>query len=373
MRLRQPNLHARLHPKISSEFVRCVHEVVKRGGGMPAFFNDETVVPAIERLGVATRHACDDAIVGCVEWGVPRRSFPAAGAGFLSLPAALQRALPGGRDPASNGAAARFDSMEALVAALRDEIDALVAEAVAGNDAIERAHAWWRPTPFLSLLVDGCVASGHDVTQGGARYNSTGMQGVGVADVADSLAAIERLVFEERRVGLAELVAAADADFIDHPELQRRLERRVSRYGCDAGRREHWAKRVVEIYSEAVRRHRNPRGGPYAPGFWTMTTHVGLGRRLGALPSGRRAGRPLSDAVSPVNGADRGGPTASLAGTSRNPARSPARSTAATPWFISLAPSATGRALRVAGRSIGMARRTSCARRSVRVHVASPT
>ena len=312
MRLRQPNLHARLHPGSPPEFVRLAHDVVKRGGGMPAFFNDETVVPAIEALGVATRDARDYAVVGCVEWGVPRRSFPAAGACFLSLPAALSRALHGGRDAGPGVKPTVFDSMQSLVKALRGEIDALVAEAVAGNDAIERAHARWRPTPLLSLLVDGCVASGRDVTQGGARYDSTGIQGVGVADVADSLAAIEHVVFGEKRIGLAALVEAADADFANDAALQRRLDERLPRYGCDAGRAEHWARCVSELYCEAVRRHRNPRGGPYAPGFWTMTTHVGFGRRLGALPSGRRAGRPLSDGVSPVNGADRRGPTASL-------------------------------------------------------------
>lgn len=310
MRLRQPNLHARLHAGSAPGFVRLAHDVVKRGGGMPAFFSDEAVVPAIENLGVATRHARDYAIVGCVEWGVPRRSFPAAGACFLSLPAALVRALHGGAT--ADAAPVSFDSMEALVAALRREIEALVAEAAAGNDAIERAHARWRPTPLLSLLVDGCIASGRDVTEGGARYDSTGMQGVGLADVADSLAAIERLVFDEKRTGVAALIAAVDADFANDAALQRRLEERLPRYGCDAGPAEAWAKRVAQIYCDAVREHRNPRAGPYAPGFWTMTTHVGFGRRLGALPSGRRAGRPLSDGVSPSNGADHRGPTASL-------------------------------------------------------------
>ncbi|MCP5059093.1 MAG: hypothetical protein GY937_20505 [bacterium] len=338
MRLRQPNLHARIHPESPKEFVDLAHDVVKRGGGMPAFFNDEAIVPSIERLDVPTHDARDYAIVGCVEWGVPRKSFPAAGACFLSLPSALQRALreiPRVGQGVSPGA---LDSMESIFATLSTEVEQLVAEAADGNDAIECAHARWRPTPLLSLLVQGCIGSGRDVTAGGARYDSTGMQGVGIADVADSLAAIEQLVSVEKRLSFGELLAAADGDFVEAPELCRRLQDRVPRYGSDAGRAEHWANRVSDIYCEAVRHRRNPRGGPYAPGFWTMTTHIGFGRRLGALPSGRRAGQPLSDGVSPANGADRNGPTASLLAATRT--QSPAVGNGLClnekiePWFV---------------------------------------
>ncbi len=312
LRLRQPNLHLRLHPDSDPALVSRACEVVKGGGGMPAFFNDATVVPALEQTGVATRDARDYSIVGCVEWGVPGRSFPAAGAAFLSLPAALDRALHGGAHADEGGAPRDFASPEALVTAFRSEVERLVADAVAGNDAIERAHAGFRPTPLLSLMVDACVEQGADVTAGGARYDSTGMQGVGVADVADSLAAIERLAFDEESSTLPELVAAADRDFAGVAELAHRAGDRAPKFGQDRGAAEDWARRVADIFCDAVRRHRNPRGGPYLPGFWTMTTHVGFGRRLGALPSGRRAGAPLADGLSPVNGCDSEGPTASL-------------------------------------------------------------
>ncbi|MCK6555115.1 hypothetical protein L6Q96_11145 [Candidatus Binatia bacterium] len=314
MRLRQPNLHVRVHPRSSPAFMRRAYEVVKRGGGMPAFFNDDAVVPALEELGVARPDARDYAIVGCVEWGVPYRGFPAAGAGFLSLPAMLDRALHGGIDGEVRRPVPDFESMDALIAALRREMELVVAAAVAGNDAIERTHALHRPTPLLSLLVRGCVASGVEVNAGGATYNSTGFQGVGVADVADSLAAIEQLVFVERRLTFAELMAAVDADFEGQTELRDRILNKVPKYGEDAGRAEHYARLVADMYAQTVRRYRNPRGGPYAPGFWTMTTHIGFGRRLGALPSGRRAGQPIGDGVSPANGADRRGPTASMLG-----------------------------------------------------------
>jgi formate C-acetyltransferase len=312
MRLRQPNLHLRLHPDSDPALVERACEVVKGGGGMPAFFNDAAIVPALESLGVEPADAADYSIVGCVEWGVPYRSFPAAGAAFLSLPAALDRALHGGAHVDEGGAPRAFATMDALWRAFAHEVERLVAAAVAGNDAIERAHARFRPTPLLSLVVGGCIEQGADVTAGGARYDSTGLQGVGTADVADSLAAIERLVFEEKAVALPALVAAADGDFAGQPELAQRAAVRAPKLGQDGGRAEAWAARVVRLLCETVRRHRNPRGGPYAPGFWSMTTHVGFGRRLGALPSGRRAGAPLADGLSPANGCDTEGPTASM-------------------------------------------------------------
>ena len=312
MRLRQPNLHVRVHPGSSAAFMRRAYEVVKRGGGMPAFFNDEAVVPALTDLGAALPDARDYSIVGCVEWGVPYRGFPAAGAGFLSLPAMLDRTLHGGTDAGAVRPVPNFASMDAVIDALRREMEVVVGAAVAGNDAIELTHARHRPTPLLSLLVRGCVAAGVEVNAGGATYNSSGFQGVGVADVADSLAAIEQLVFVERRLTLEELMAAVDADFEGRAGLRDRILNKVPKYGEDAGRAGHYARLVADMYAGIVRRYRNPRGGPYAPGFWTMTTHVGFGRRLGALPSGRRAGQPVGDGVSPANGADRRGPTASM-------------------------------------------------------------
>lgn len=308
MRLRQPNLHLRVHPRSDPRLLARANEVLKRGGGMPAFFNDEAIIPALERTGVSTADARDYAIVGCVEWGVPRKSFPAAGAAFVSLPAALDDALHALRAPGS---------MEEVFAAFEHAIRRVVDDAADGNDAIERTHAAHRPTPLLSVLVQGCIDSGVEVNAGGARYDSTGMQGVGLADVADSLTAIEQAVFAEARVSFAELVAALDRDFAGDPELAQWLAERVSKYGQDHGAPERWAKRVSALWCETVSRHENPRGGNYAPGFWTMTTHVGFGRRLGALPSGRRAGRSLADGISPANGCDREGPTASMMSAAR--------------------------------------------------------
>ncbi|HLT36021.1 MAG TPA: pyruvate formate lyase family protein, partial [Enhygromyxa sp.] len=313
MRLRQPNLHLRLHERSPAGVRKLAAELIGEGGGQPALFNEDQVIAALENLGIPEADARNFAIVGCVEWGVPYASFPAAGAGFVSLPAILDEVLhePELRgDPTLTGGGAA--AMERIWAKFRERLAQTISEVVAGNDAIERAHAEFRPTPLLSLVVEGCIEAGRDVTSGGARYDSTGIQGVGLADVADSLVTIEALVVERGQLSLAALMNAVDVDFEGEEPLRRQILEKLSKYGQDQGRPEHWAGRVARAYAAELREHRNIRGGPYAPGFWSMTTHVGFGVRLGALPSGRNAMRPLANGVSPSNGADSRGPTASL-------------------------------------------------------------
>nr|WP_255216386.1 pyruvate formate lyase family protein [Pseudenhygromyxa sp. WMMC2535] len=307
VRLRQPNVHMRVRPDTPAALRTLACEILAQGGGQPSLFNDQAVIAAIEALGVSEADARDFAVVGCVEWGVPYKSFPAAGAAFISLPAVLLEVLADEQLRAHPR-----PTMDLLWSRFCARLAETVTEAVRGNDAIEAAHMRFRPTPLLSVVVGGCIESGKDVTAGGAVYDSTGMQGVGLADVADSLAAIEAIVVEGGQLGLGELMTAVDLDFVGHEALRRTLLEKLPKYGQGRGRPERWAKRVAERYCELVRAHQNPRGGPYAPGFWSMTTHVGFGARLGALPSGRQAGRPLANGASPVNGVDDRGPTASL-------------------------------------------------------------
>lgn len=314
MRLRQPNLHLRLHSRSPTWLRELASELIAEGGGMPALFNDQAVIPALTEFGVPERMARDYAIVGCVEWGVPYRSFPAAGAGFVSLAAVLDEVL---HEPLLREAESL--DMDLFWQAFRVRLADRVNQAVRGNEAIEQAHARWRPTPLLSLCVRGCIEAASDVTVGGAEFDSAGLQGVGLADVADSLTAIEQLVVEERQLTLDELVLACDTDFagLEGETLRRRLLDKVPKYGQDRGRAEWWAARVVQAFTERVHTHASSRGGRYAPGLWSMTTHVGFGARLGALPSGRKAKRPLANGASPSNGSDARGPTASLLAASR--------------------------------------------------------
>ena len=318
LRLRQPNLHARVHPGSDSEFVSRCLEVVSKGGGMPALFNDEEVVPALERALTCGDDAHDYAVVGCAEWGIPGRSFPAAGACFVNLPHVLELALNDGTDrdgrqlgPHTGGAETIMDRAR-LLDAFRTQLKNTLAIVTEGNNAIEVAHGRHRPTPLLSCIVGGCIESARDVTAGGADYNSAGVQGVGLADVVDSLMAIERLVFSEGRMTLQQLVSATGREFEEDVVLHARLMNTVPKYGEDDPDVNALAAQVSAMFIEEVSHFVTPRGGRYAAGFWGMTTHQGFGRRQGWLPSGRKEGQALGNGASPYTGWDTQGPTASL-------------------------------------------------------------
>jgi formate C-acetyltransferase len=317
VRLRQPNFHVRVNQDTPVEFIDLCCEVLKKGGGLPAFFNDDEISAALERSGISSPDAEDYSIVGCVEWGVPGKSFPAAGAIFLNIPMALHLALHNGyfnglQFGPRTGETGSLHNMDTVIGVFEQQLANMIGRATAGNNAIEQTHAVHHPTPFLSIVVDGCIEKGKEVNAGGARYNSSGCQGVGLADAVDALTAIEYVVFKEKKLTLEELVRAVDGNFAGHAELQAYILNRIPKYGENEDRPNHFAKLVSGIYTRLVSQCSNPRGGKYYPGFWSMTTHQGFGARTGTLPGGRLAGQPLANGASPCNGRDRNGPTASL-------------------------------------------------------------
>lgn len=321
VRLRQPNFHVRIDDTTPPDFRHLCYDVLKKGGGIPAFFNDNTIIPALKRAGISDNDATDYAIVGCVEWGVQGKSFPAAGAIFINLAMALQLALHDGKFKGrqfgpKTGPVENIASMEMLLKAFQKQLVNLLSLATKGNNAIETTHAKHRPTPFLSIIVEGCIENGTEVNAGGSRYNSTGCQGVGLADVIDSFAAIEQIVFQEQRLSLREFVTVVDNNFEQHRDLRTYILNKVPKYGENSELSDRYAKTVSGMYTETVMKFKNPRNGNYFPGFWTMTTHMGFGARMPAFPSGRRDKEALSNGVSPCNGRDRLGPTASLSSAS---------------------------------------------------------
>jgi pyruvate-formate lyase len=182
---------------------------------------------------------------------------------------------------------------------------------VSGLNALSIAHEELYPSPLLSSIMQGCMRKGIDVTAGGAEYNFTGVQGVGVADVANSLAAMDRLVFSEKQISMDDLLRCLEDDFEGHDEI-RRLVSRVPKYGNDEDLPDKYAELVSEIFCQAVAEHRNSRRGVYLPGFLSMTTHEGFGSFVGALPSGRKAFQTFANGLSPCDGSDQKGPTACL-------------------------------------------------------------
>jgi formate C-acetyltransferase len=324
LKTRHPNLHARIHKGSPEEYLRRVSEVVKSGGGYPALVNDEVITPALVDKGIPIEDARDHVIIGCVEVSVPRKTFGSTDAALMSLPICLEMALSDGYCPVmledvgpKTGDPKGFRSMDDVVEAFRRQTAWLVEQMVAGLNALSLAHEALYPSPLLSAVIDGCMNKGKDVTAGGAVYNFTGVQGVGVADAADSLAAIDQVVFREKRATMAELLQAVEDDFDGHEDLHRHIVERVPKYGNDDDLPDSYARLAAEIFCREVAKHRNTRGGVYLPGFLTMTTHQGFGKFVGALPSGRKATDAFANGLAPRDGCDHKGPTACLKSVSK--------------------------------------------------------
>jgi len=319
-----PTFGVRLHEGTPLALTRAVTEAVAGGLRNVQFFNDAAVIPSLTNRGVPLAEARQYAIIGCVEPAAPGASFTSSDAALFNLPLCLELALNDGRGRVfterigvSTGDPRAFRAIDDVVDAYRQQVEHLVGLMVAALDVLGVVHREHKPTPFLSSFTDDCLAKGLDVTAGGARYNFTGVQGVGAATVGDSLAAIQRLIFEEKRLNWDELLAALDADFEGCEPMRQLLLNHAPKYGNDDEAADHFARLAAEVYCQTVERHPNPRGGWYSPGLYSVTTHVALGLTVGATPDGRRASEPLSQGGSPAQGRDRQGPTAALRSAAR--------------------------------------------------------
>ncbi|MEW5785123.1 MAG: pyruvate formate lyase family protein [Bacillota bacterium] len=316
---REPSLHARIHAASPDWFLEGCAALIQAGSGRPALFGDEAVIAALEGAGFAPEHARDYAVIGCVEMGSQGRTYNSSDAALFNLPLCLELALNGGRRlrggrrlGAATVPAARMRSFDDLLHAFRAQVEHGVADIVKVITQLERHYRVIRPSPLNSILTAGCLERGRDVTWGGALYDYTSVQGVGLADAGESLYALKRLVFEEKTLTLVELVRVLKDNFRGREELQATLCHRYPRYGNSEPAVDAAVQLAADTFSEAVRRHRNSRGGHYIPGFYSMTCHHGFGAATGALPNGRPAGFRLSNGLSPADGADHRGPTALL-------------------------------------------------------------
>jgi pyruvate formate-lyase/glycerol dehydratase family glycyl radical enzyme len=317
-RMRDPNYQARVHKGSPAQYLERALDVARKGFGAPALFNDGAVVAALVEHGFPVEDARNYGIVGCVEPSIPGKSFLSTDAGLFNLPICMELALNEGRRWRSrirSGAAtadpAGFQDIDDVIDAFQVQLDHQVDRMIDDFHMVEKGNMDYHPTPLSSMLVEGCLESGRDLTEGGATFNSSGIQGVGVADVADSLAALEKLVFREKRYTMAEVTEALRGDFEGREALRVELTR-APKYGNEDRQADGYADLVVRMFHDSLARHRSNRGGDYVPGFYSVTCHVAFGAVTGALPSGRKAGQPFGNGVGPACGADRSGPTALL-------------------------------------------------------------
>jgi formate C-acetyltransferase len=315
-KLSQPNLSVRIHGKTPERFMMRAVEIASTGRTKPEFFNDAVGVPTLMSTGVPLEEARDYGISGCVE-AVPPHANGMTNAAMSNIAKALELALNDGKCRLSGkqigprtGDPKEFTSFEDVLLAFREQVAAYVEKMVVALNVIERTHAELYPLPYFSLVMDDCLEKGLDITEGGARYNYTGPQAVGLGDVADSLAVLKKLVFEEKRYTLQEIIEAMDADFEGNEPLRQTLITKAPKWGNDDDFVDDLAAEAVNIFCSEVSSYRNTRGGIYRPGVYSVSANVPLGLHVGALPNGKKSRKPLADGVAPVHGVDLTGPTA---------------------------------------------------------------
>jgi len=318
LRLLQPSTNVLVARRTPERVLRRALEVIRRGHGFPSLFNADVVVEEQLRMGKTVTDAREGGCSGCVETSAFGKEACVL-TGYFNLPKVLELALHDGVDPRtgrrlgpSTGAPERLTSFDQVFDAFEAQLGHALEVKLRGNRIVERLYAEQMPAPFLSALVDGCLESGRDYNAGGAVYHNRYVQMVGIGTITDSLSAIRRAVFEERRLPLAELVATTDRDFAGAETLRLRLANRVPRWGNDDDAADELMRRVFEAAFEAVDGRPTETGGRFRIQMLPTTSHVYFGSVTGATPDGRRAGRPLSEGISPVQGADRRGPTAVL-------------------------------------------------------------
>ncbi len=312
-RMTNPLVTVRLHRGAPEPLVRHACETLKDGGGMPALFNDEALVPALERLGIPTPHARDYTNDGCWEVIIPGRTnfvFQR-----LSLLLCLEWALNRGRSRLDaseqgpdTGDPRGFETFDDVWDAFLTQMDAMVGRVVQRVVDTLDDRSTIAPVPLLSALIQGCIASRRDMTAGGSRFRTFGMLAESAAHAIDSLVAIKTVVFDRREATVGGLCDALAANFEGHETLRKRLLA-APKYGNDDPRADAVGQAVLRAFTEAVERHaRQHRAAVLFPaGVATFSWYIGIGEGLGASPDGRRAREPVSSNFSPALGRDREG------------------------------------------------------------------
>ncbi|HCS00697.1 MAG TPA: formate C-acetyltransferase/glycerol dehydratase family glycyl radical enzyme [Lachnospiraceae bacterium] len=368
--LPQPSISIRVWNGSAKELLMRAAEVTRTGIGFPAYYNDEIIIPSMENRGIPLEEARNYCIIGCVEPHVPGREDGWHDAAFFNMVRPLEMVFYNGMDKGEEasihtGDVDSFTSYEEFKAAYKKQMEYNIALLVNADNAIDRAHAERSPLPFESALIDDCISRGVPLQSGGAVYNFTGPQGFGIANVADSLYTVKKLVFEEKKFTLKELARAMQMNYgkgfdeITAREVAGQVAKAVSeaggevteqlisdsvkavltmeidpkekaryeeiwqmiddlpKYGNDIDEIDTIAREAAHFYTRPLPQYSNPRGGIFQAGLYPVSANVPLGGQTGATPDGRLAHMPVADGVSPTNGKDLNGPTASCNSVAR--------------------------------------------------------
>lgn len=351
-RLSQPSISIRVWEKSNEKLLLKAAKVSKIGTGMPAYYNDKIIIPSMIKRGISLKDARDYGIIGCVE---PQKGGSTEGwhdSAFVNLARVLESVIYNRNfgDKVFDINSKNFEDIKTtkeLMDIYKEHMNYYINLLVNAENSIDIAHRERAPLPFLSSIIDNCISTKKSVQDGGAKYNFTGPQGVGVANVGDSFAAIDRLVFKDKRFSMNELKHYIQnnfyADFTQEDlyslvakeietkkevnidmkkivskitkikegeKIRQLLLNKVGKYGNDIDEIDFFTREAAMIYCLEVEKHKNPRGGTFQPGLYPASINVAMGSVVSATPDGRKAYEPLADGVSPSPGADKKGPTA---------------------------------------------------------------
>jgi len=323
MRILQPSSMVQISKKTPDEFLTRALRVIKTGFGQPSVFNTDEIVQELLRQGKTVEDARDGGSSGCVETGAFGKECYIL-TGYFNLVKVLEITLNNGIDPRTGrkiglatGDPKDFNNFDDLLDAFRKQLQHSIDVKIEGNNVIERLYADYLPVPFLSLMISDCIASGKDYNDGGARYNTSYIQGVGLGTLTDSLTALKYQIFDRKEISFPGLLKALRTDFDGFEKLRQRLLNKTPKYGNDDDYADEITRTIFEAYFNAVDGRPNMKGGTYRINLLPTTVHIYFGKVVGATPDGRKAGEPLSEGVSPVQGADRSGPTAVIKSVSK--------------------------------------------------------
>lgn len=325
MKLLQPSSNVQISKKTPKRFLKRALEIAKKGWGQPSFFNTDVVIQEMLVQGKSLIDAREGGNSGCVETGAfGKEAFILTG--YFNLPKVLEITLYNGKDPITGellgiqtGEIDKFNSYGELFQAYEKQLNHFIDIKVKGNNIIERLYATKMPVPFLSVIIDDCISKGKDYNSGGARYNTSYIQGVGIGNITDMLSAIKYNVFDNRKFTMTELVEALKDNFEGEQfrYIENIVKNHTPKYGNDDDYADEIMKSVFETYHKEVTGRPNVKGGVHRINMLPTTCHVYFGSVLGATPDGRKACTPLADGISPSKGADKNGPTAVIKSASK--------------------------------------------------------
>jgi pyruvate formate-lyase/glycerol dehydratase family glycyl radical enzyme len=330
MHLPDPTVALRINKNTPDEIWRLGIESSKVCGGIPQLQNDAIIVKSLMDLGLSEADAYNYSIVGCVEPAGTGNEWPACGMtgreSIWNMMDVIQLVINGGVNPRSGKTAIpckklyEYESFDEVKQAFETEMRYVLEWTVSYANLFEMVYSQYFPCIVASSMMEGCLEKGRDVTEGGAKYNRTGLTACGTANVGDSLMAIKKLCFDDKTVSPRALYDALQANWEGYEDLHQTIINDVPHYGNDNDEVDELAAWALGLFADIMSKEEGPRG-KFSGGTFTMTAHIYMGAMLGATPDGRKAGEPIADAISSRQGFDKNGPTAFLRSAAKLPHR----------------------------------------------------